>query len=73
MLSIDATGINMIDSGLREAAPARNTGPQPPPAQLATRERAGRTRMAVVTACYDAAPAVRGALPAYLFWRTPLT
>ena len=59
VLSIDATGINMIDSGLREAAPARNTGPQPPSAQLATRERAGRTRMAVVTACYDAAPAVR--------------
>ena len=59
VLSIDATGINMIDSGLREAAPTRNTGPQPPSAQLATRERAGRTRMAVVTACYDAALAVR--------------
>lgn len=60
VLSIDATGINMIDSGLREAAPARGSGPQPPSAQLACRERAGRTRMAVVTACYDAAPAVRG-------------
>ena len=60
VLSIDATGINMIDSGLREAAPARSCGPQPPSAQLACRERAGRTRMAVVTACYDAAPAVRG-------------
>jgi hypothetical protein len=59
VLSIDATGINMIDSGLCEAAPTRNTGPQPPSAQLATRDRAGRTRMAVVTACYDAAPAVR--------------
>ena len=59
VLSIDATGINMIDSGLREAAPTRTTGPQPPSAQLATRERAGRARMAVVTACYDAAPAVR--------------
>jgi hypothetical protein len=56
VLSIDATGINMIDSGLREAAPARTSGPQPPSAQLATRERTGRTRMAVVTACYDAAP-----------------
>ena len=59
VLSIDATGINMIDSGLRET-PARSSGPQPPSAQLACRERTGRTRMAVVTACYDAAPAVRG-------------
>jgi hypothetical protein len=59
VLSIDATGINMIDSGLREA-PARPGGPQPPSARLACRERTGRTRMAVVTACYDAAPAVRG-------------
>jgi hypothetical protein len=49
----------MIDSGLREPAPARHAGPQPPSAQLACRERAGRTRMAVVTAVYDAAPAVR--------------
>jgi hypothetical protein len=60
VLSIDATGINMIDSGLRETTPARPTGPQPPSAQLSCRERTGRTRMAVVTACYDAAPAVRG-------------
>lgn len=59
VLSVDATGVNMIDSGLREAAPARDRGPQPPSAQLACRERAGRTRMAVVTALYDAAPAVR--------------
>ncbi len=59
ILSIDATGVNMIDSGLREAAPARPAGPQPPSAQLACRERAGRTRMAVVTAVYDAIPAVR--------------
>jgi hypothetical protein len=59
VLSIDATGINMIDSGLRDTPPVR-TGPQPPSAQLASRERAGRTRMAVVTAVYDAAPAVRG-------------
>src|SRR5437868_1065204 len=49
----------MIDSGLREATPARDHGPQPPSAQLACRERTGRTRMAVVTAVYDAAPAVR--------------
>jgi hypothetical protein len=60
VLSVDATGVNMIDSGLREAAPTRDRGPQPPSAQLACRERAGRTRMAVVTAIYDAAPAVRG-------------
>jgi hypothetical protein len=59
VLSIDATGINMIDSGLRDTAPARTPGPQPPSAQLACRERTGRTRMAVVTAVYDAAPAVR--------------
>jgi hypothetical protein len=60
VLSVDATGVNMIDSGLREATPTRDRGPQPPSAQLACRERAGRTRMAVVTALYDAAPAVRG-------------
>jgi hypothetical protein len=59
VLSIDATGVNMIDSGLREPAPTRPDGPQPPSAQLACRERAGRTRMAVVTALYDCAPAVR--------------
>jgi hypothetical protein len=59
VLSIDATGVNMIDSGLREPAPTRPAGPQPPSAQLACRERTGRTRMAVVTALYDAAPAVR--------------
>ena len=69
VLSIDATGVNMIDSGLREAAPARTAGPQPPSAQLATRERAGRTRMAVVTACYDAAPAIRD--PADILPATP--
>lgn len=61
VLSVDATGVNMIDSGLRETAPTRDRGPQPPSAQLACRERAGRTRMAVVTAIYDAAPAVRTA------------
>jgi hypothetical protein len=59
VLSIDATGVNMIDSGLRDSPPARDNGPRPPSAQLSVRERAGRTRMAVVTAVYDAAPAVR--------------
>jgi hypothetical protein len=61
VLSIDATGVNMIPSGLRTPAPARSTGPQPPSAQLSSRERTGRTRMACVTACYDAAPAPRSA------------
>jgi hypothetical protein len=60
VLSIDATGVNMIDSGLRDSPPVRDDGPRPPSAQLSCRERTGRTRMAVVTAVYDAAPAVRG-------------
>jgi hypothetical protein len=30
VLSIDATGVNMIDSGLREPAPTRPAGPRPP-------------------------------------------
>jgi hypothetical protein len=59
VLSIDATGVNMIDSGLRDSPPGRDDGPRPPSAQLSCRERTGRTRMAVVTAVYDAAPAVR--------------
>jgi hypothetical protein len=59
VLSIDATGVNMIDSGLRDSPPVRDDGPRPPSAQLSCRERTGRTRMAVVTAVYDAAPAVR--------------
>jgi hypothetical protein len=59
VLSIDATGINMIDSGLRDSPPVRDDGPRPPSAQLSCRERTGRTRMAVVTAVYDCAPAVR--------------
>jgi hypothetical protein len=59
VLSIDATGVNMIDSGLRESPPGRDDGPRPPSAQLSCRERTGRTRMAVVTAVYDAAPAIR--------------
>ncbi|WP_281274387.1 ISKra4 family transposase [Allorhizocola rhizosphaerae] len=61
VLSIDATGVNMIPSDLREPTPLRPAGPQPPSAQLSRRERTGRTRMAVVTALYDAAPAPRTA------------
>jgi hypothetical protein len=61
VLSIDATGVNMIGSDLREPAPPRPVGPQPPSAQLSRRERTGRSRMAVVTAIYDAAPAPRTA------------
>jgi len=61
VLSIDATGVNMIPSGLRTPAPPRPAGPQPPSAQLSNKERTGRTRMACVTACYDAAPAPRTA------------
>ncbi|MEC4021158.1 hypothetical protein QMK28_34055, partial [Streptomyces sp. H27-D2] len=62
--------MNMIPSDLRE--PVRSTaaaqaGPQPPSAQLSSRERGGKRRMATVTAVYDAAPAPRtpaGILPA---------
>ena len=61
VLSIDATGVAMIPAGLRSPAPPSPPGPQPPHAQLSNRERTGRTRMATVTACYDAAPAVRNA------------
>lgn len=64
VLSVDATGVNMIPADLREPAPPRPAGPpvpQPPSAQLSRRERGGRTRMAVVTAIYDAAPASRTA------------
>ena len=61
VLSIDATGIAMIPAGLRTPAPPLPAGPQPPHAQLSNRERTGRTRMATVTACYNAAPAVRDA------------
>jgi hypothetical protein len=61
VLSIDATGVNMIPAALREKAPAPPPSPRPPSAQLSHRERTGRTRMAAVTACYDAAPAPRGA------------
>ncbi|MFF3519036.1 ISKra4 family transposase, partial [Streptomyces sp. NPDC002573] len=66
VLSCDATGVNMIPAGLREATRAAaeaqaQAGPQPPSAQLADRERGGRRRMATVTAVYDATPVVRTA------------
>ncbi|GLI00688.1 ISKra4 family transposase [Phytohabitans aurantiacus] len=61
VLSLDATGVNMIPTDLREPSSPRPAGPQPPSAQLARRERTGRTRMAVVTAIYDATPAPRAA------------
>lgn len=61
VLSVDATGVNMIPTDLREPPGARPAGPQPPSAQLARRDRTGRTRMAVVTAIYDATPAPRSA------------
>lgn len=61
VLSIDATGVNMIPADLREPPASRPATPQPPSAQLARRERTGRTRMAVVTAIYDAVPVPRTA------------
>lgn len=64
VLSCDATGVNMIDSGLREQVRAvaeahAASGPHPPSAQLADRTRTGRRRMATVTAVYDAAAITR--------------
>jgi hypothetical protein len=64
VLSCDATGVNMIPADLRAAARAAardraDEGPRPPSAQLSSRERTGRRRMATVTAVYDAAPAPR--------------
>jgi hypothetical protein len=64
VLSADATGVNMIPSGLRESVRAQgqtraDAGPQPPSAQLADRERTGRCRMATVTAVYDTTPVPR--------------
>jgi hypothetical protein len=53
VLSIDATGVAMIPTGLRTPAP-QTPGPHPPHAQLSSRDRTGRSRMATVTACYDA-------------------
>lgn len=61
VLSVDATGVNMIGPDLREPPAPRPARPQPPSAQLSRRERTGRTRMAVVTAIYDAVPAPRTA------------
>lgn len=62
VLSIDATGVNVIEADLRERTRSdRPTGRRPPSAQLARRDRRGRSRMAVVTAIYDATPAPRTA------------
>lgn len=69
VMSIDATGVAMIPAALREAtraaakaaadAAAGTAAGQAPSAQLSRRDRAGRTRMASVTAVYDAAPVTR--------------
>jgi hypothetical protein len=61
VLSCDATGVNMIPSDLREAVrTARpDPGPQPPSAQLSSREHTGRRRMATVFAVYDSDPVPR--------------
>jgi hypothetical protein len=60
VLSVDATGVNMIPADLRQPADrASARRPRPPSASLSRRERTGRSRMAVVTVLYDAAPAVR--------------
>ncbi|MFD0505164.1 hypothetical protein ACFQ0G_24330 [Streptomyces chiangmaiensis] len=61
VLSVDCTGVNMIPAALREAPTAKAEAPDRPSAQLASRERAGRCRMACVSALYDAEPAERGA------------
>ncbi|QNE77790.1 hypothetical protein F0344_27205 [Streptomyces finlayi] len=64
VLTCDATGVNMIEKDLREpvrAAAAARSGPQPPSAQLSSRTRTGKRRMATVTAVYDAVPAGRRA------------
>jgi hypothetical protein len=56
-LSIDATGVAMIPADLRaQASAGPPPGPRPPSAQLASRDRTSRTRMAVVTAA-DVLPA----------------
>ncbi|WP_327258566.1 MULTISPECIES: ISKra4 family transposase [unclassified Streptomyces] len=61
VLSCDATGVNMIPSDLREAVRTARAadGPQPPSAQLSSREHTGRRRMATVFAVYDADPVPR--------------
>jgi len=61
VLSIDCTGVAMLPEALREPPRPKSEVPAPPSAQLASRERTGRCRMACVTALYDAAPAERGA------------
>ncbi|MGW4995897.1 ISKra4 family transposase [Streptomyces mirabilis] len=61
VLSCDATGVNMIPSDLREPVRAARAagGPQPPSAQLSSREHTGRRRMATVFAVYDTDPVPR--------------
>jgi hypothetical protein len=65
VLSADATGVNMIRRDLRERTRGESErepgvdGHQPPSGQLADRERSGRSRMAMVTTVYDAAPVAR--------------
>jgi hypothetical protein len=62
VMSIDSTGVTMIPRALRHPGQVLpDQGARPPSAQLSSRERGGRSRMAVVTAVYDAAVAVRGA------------
>jgi hypothetical protein len=69
VLSSDATGVSMINEDLREATRAAakaaaeqeagTAAGQAPSAQLSRPDRAGRKRMATVTACYDATPVPR--------------
>jgi hypothetical protein len=63
VLSVDATGINMIPTDLNPAvradAAAQAERPQPPSAKLSARERTGRRRMATVTAVFNSHPAPR--------------
>lgn len=71
VMSIDATGVNMIPTALRETTrraaqeaaeqAAGTAAGQAPSAQLSRRDRIGRTRMATVTAVYDATPQPRTA------------
>jgi hypothetical protein len=62
VMSIDATGVAMIPRDRRQPGTVRPApGHRPPSAQLSHRERTGRSRMAAVTAVYDAAPSPRGA------------
>jgi hypothetical protein len=71
VLSMDATGVKMIAKDLREATRAAakaaaeqeagTAAGQAPSAQLSRKDRAGRKRMATVTALYDTTPSPREA------------